>query len=139
METQFLTKLVTEELIGSKYAKLHIPFAYYSKYLKKRIIIPAGFICDYESVPFIKATSKRGGVIHDYLCRKDSIPIVTKQQAATIYLEAQACRDKIVEKDRYFHFNKFFRRHFKTLVVRIVPSYFHKHKVLATLEELRGK
>lgn len=75
-QPQFLTPLVTEELLGSKYARLFRPFGFYSVILGRAIWGPIGFICDYESVPWFKATSKRGGVGHDLLCRKDSIPCV---------------------------------------------------------------
>ena len=137
MKTYFASKLIVECLIGSKYIRLNEPFTYYSEYLNLLILIPADFICDFESVPLIKASSRHAGVIHDYFCRKDSRPIVTKQEAATLYLEAQTYRDSLL--DDGFMLNRFIRRWFKTLIVRVVPGYFHKHKVLSTLKEIKKK
>ena len=130
MKTTFLSKLVYEDIIGGKYIKLYQPFSYYSELLGQIIQIPVGFICDKESVPIIKATSARGGVIHDYFCRKDSVPIVSKQMAADLYLEAQKCRDELLNEGWLKRQDRKFRRNIKTLTVRIAPGYFHKFKVL---------
>ncbi len=142
-QPEFLTSLITEELLGSKYARLRFPFVYYSRCLGRKLIVPTGFICDYESVPLLKASSKRAGVLHDYVCRTDSDPVLTKALAAELYNEAQALRDKLFYDARpYLRFNRarrFFRailRGVKTSTVRIVPGYFHKHAVTATLEEI---
>lgn len=136
METNFRTPLITEELLGSKFARVCSMFIYDSKILNCSIYIPPNFICDYESVPIFKASSKRAGVIHDYLCRTDSNPIVTKQLADSIYLEAQTYRDSLLDESKPKKFYRFLTRHLKTLVVRITPGYFHKHKVHSKLEEL---
>jgi len=134
--SKFFTRLITEE-IDSKYARMIEPFAYYSDNLKVTIEIPKGFVFDYESVPIIRGTSKRGGAVHDYLCRIDSKPIVAKKVAAKVYLEAMTCRDKIkLHKSR---FNKWLRRWIKYYAVRIAPGYFHKFKVNATYEEISGR
>lgn len=139
MKTYFASDLIVKCFIGSKYNMLMNPFTYYSEYLDRLITIPIGFICDFESVPLIKATSKHSGVIHDYFCREDSIPRVTKQQAAILYLEAQAFRDSLIVTGYLSKFDKWFRRQFKTLIVRVAPGYFHKHKVLSTMKEIKGK
>jgi len=136
MKAKFLTSLVTEELIGSKYARLVKPFLYQSPLLDWVVIIPAGFVCDYESVPLFKATSKRAGVIHDYLCRKDSVPIVSKQMAASVYAEAQQVRDHLVCKNKWQLVWRAILCSIKTTVVRVAPGYYHKHKVCATVDEL---
>ena len=136
MKAQFKSDLVTKELIGSKYCQLTEEFMFYSDILKRDIIVPVGFICDYESVPLIKASSKRGGVIHDYLCRIDSVPCVSKQIAADVYLEAQRCRDFILNEGWFKPFTRWIRRRVKTLVVRVAPGYFRKFLVMATLEDL---
>ena len=136
MKSEFRSDLITKELMGSKYCELAEPFVFYSAILKREITIPVGFICDYESVPLIKASSKRGGVIHDYLCRTDSIPVVSKQLAADIYLESQKCRDLLLKKGRIKAFQRYLRRNIKTLVVRVAFGYFHKLPVSATLEEI---
>ena len=158
MKTKFLSDLVVKDIFGSRYIELYLPFAYYSEILNKIVVIPVGFVCDKESIPLIKGTSNVGGVVHDYWCRKDSKPVVTKQQAADLYHEAQICRDKILLEaqicrdemldENWFkrlgrkfirqfkRFDRAFRRQFKTLVVRVAPGYFHRHKVLSTLDEI---
>ena len=136
MEAKFLSKLIVESLIGSRFVKLYKPFRFYSKILNQEIEIPQGFICDYESVPMFKASSKRGGVGHDYLCRKDSVPVVPKQKAASVYLELQACRDRALNEGWFKRCWRCIKRNAKTLVVRMAPGYFHKLKVLASLDEV---
>lgn len=136
MESKFLSKLIFEFLIDGRFVKLHKPFRYFSEILNQEIEIPPEFICDLESVPLLKATSARGGTIHDYFCRKDSIPVVTKQQAASIYLEVQKCRDELLKEGWFKRKVRMLKRNFKCLVVRVAPGYFHKLKVLATLEEV---
>lgn len=136
MKSKFLSMLIVEPLLDGRFVRIHKPFKYFSEILNKEIEIPAGFICDYESVPLIKATSKRGGVVHDYFCRKDSIPVVTKQQAASLYLEAQKCRDEILKEGWLKRLNRMIRRNVKCLVVRVAPGYFHKLNVLSKLEEV---
>jgi hypothetical protein len=138
MKTKFLSDLIVKDIFGSRYVELYLPFSYYSEILDKIVVIPTGFICDYESVPLIRSTSKVGGVVHDYWCRKDSKPIVTKQQAADLYLEAQICRDNLLKENWFRRIDRAFRRQFKTLVVRVAPGYFHKFKVLASYEEIAG-
>jgi hypothetical protein len=136
--TEILTALINED-IDARFARLHAPFAVWSEVLGRRVEAPAGFVHDYESVPVIRGTSRRGGVIHDYLCRFDSDPIVTKKQAAQVYLEVMACRDGL--PDRYSHLSSvslWARRWIKYGVVRVWPGYFHRHKVAATYEEMSG-
>jgi len=137
----FLTELVTRELIGSKYAVLKEDFKYYSAILGRVITVPAGFVCDYESIPLFKSDSKRAGVLHDFLSRFDSDPIVSKVLAAAVYAEAQALRDQIVYEDveSFKRTKLFFRRAFcwfKTSVVKVWPGYFHKFSISATAAEL---
>jgi hypothetical protein len=135
--TQILTSLINED-IDSRFARLHQPFAIWSDVLGCKVEAPAGFVHDYESVPVIKGTSRRGGVIHDYLCRFDSEPVVTKKQAADVYLEVMKCRDGL--PDRYSQLSAvslFIRRWVKYGVVRVWPGYFHKHSVAASYEEMR--
>jgi len=125
--SNFLSKLITEE-IDSKYARMIFPFVYYSDLLDKTINIPIGFVFDYESVPLIKGTSKRGGAVHDYLCRIDSVPVVTKKIAADVYFEAMTVRK-----------NSWWRRYIKYWAVRAAWGYFHVFKIMATYKEISGK
>jgi hypothetical protein len=118
---------IKEEIIDYKYSRLLAPYRFKSDVLKCIVTIPKGFVYDHESVPIIKGTSKRGGLIHDYLCRTDSKPVVTKKQAADAYLEVMAKRG-----------NSWWRRYGKYWFVRIWPCYFHKFKVMATYEEIAG-
>ena len=124
--TEFITSLINED-IDYRYSKIHKPFIIYSDTLGSKIEIPPGFVHDYESVPWIKGTSKRGGVIHDYLCRIDSVPVVTKKIAADVYLEVMKHAG-----------TSLWRRYLKYWVVRFAPGYFHKFNVLATFEEISG-
>ena len=134
MGSMFLSPLITEHLMDNRFVKLYRPFKYYSALLRRVVEIPDGFICDFESVPVVKATCKRGGTIHDYCCRIDSIPVVSKSMAADLYLEVQELRDKELGGG----FKRWLRRYFKTTVVRIVPGYFHKLTVDASLAEILG-
>jgi len=118
---------IKEEVIDYKYSRLLAPYRYKSVLLDCVITVPKGFVYDHESVPIIKGTSHRGGLIHDYLCRIDSKPVVGKKTAADVYLEVMTLRG-----------NAWWRRYVKYLVVRFCPFYFHRHKVMATYGELRG-
>jgi len=137
MKPTFLSKLVYEDIAGGKYVRLYLPFSYYSEILGQIIEIPSGFVCDKESVPIIKASSARGGVIHDYFSRKDSVPVVTKREAAALYLEAQVCRDNILDEGWFKRLVRKVKRNTKTLVVRVAFGYFHKFSVLSTLDEIK--
>ena len=138
MMARILTALINED-IDSRYARLAAPFAIWSDVLQCRLEAPEGFVHDYESVPIIRGTSKRGGVIHDYLSRIDSVPAVTKKQAADVYLEVMACRDGLPDRETALGaMSLIIRRWVKYGVVLVWPGYFHKNNVLATYEELRG-
>ena len=132
--TEFLTPLINEA-ITSKYSRIYRPFRFYSDVLGCEVEVPIDFIHDFESVPLIKGTSKRAGVGHDYLCRQDSVPIVTKKVAAQVYLELMAYRDGLPYRERTW-ISLFIRRWGKYRIVRIAWGYFHKLKVLATIEEV---
>jgi len=119
---------IKEELIDNyKYYRLLAPYRFKSKVLGCTITVPKGFVYDKESVPIITGTSVRGGLIHDYLCRIDSKPVVTKKQAADVYLEVMTGRK-----------NAWWRRYIKYWVVRYAFGYFHKFSVLSTYEEITG-
>ena len=107
------------QLIDHKYSKLLEEFIFFSDHINHECIIPAGFIMDWESVPVIRGTSKVSGLVHDYLCRKDSIPIVTKKIAADVYLEFLKFRGTSA-----------IRRSIKYWAVRIATGYFHQWLVL---------
>ena len=105
------------KVIDYEYSELTKDFIFLSKIIG-RCIIPKTFTCDWESVPLLKGTSKVGGLVHDYLCRIDSDPVVTKKVAADIYLEIMKHRG-----------TSYWRRYLKYWVVRHAPGYFHKKTV----------
>ena len=119
---------IKEAIIDYKYSRLLAPYSFKSRVLECMIIVPKGFVYDHESVPFIKGTSHRGGLIHDYLCRVDSIPTATKTQAADVYLEVMKFRG-----------NSWIRRYTKYWAVRMAGGYFHKLRVNASYEDITGR
>lgn len=131
-ESKFLSDLHTVDLAHPQYVMLTKPLVYYSRTLGI-IVVPAGFVTDLESVPLLRGTSKRAGVIHDYLSRFDSKPCVNKQLAADIYLEAMKARD--IELG-YKGLRYAIKRNVKAAVVRVSWGYFHKLPVKATFEEV---
>ncbi len=136
--TQILTPLITEDIDNCKYVRLVSPFSLYSDTLNCKITIPAGFVYDYESVPVIRGSNKRGGTAHDYLCRIDSEPIVTKSQAAAVYLEVMNHCYSLEERNILDKVTDKLKAWIKYGVVYVAPCYFHKYKVLATYEEISG-
>jgi len=117
----WIKEMPVTRLIDYKNSQLVEDFIFYSDVLKCQCVIPAGFTMDWESVPLLQGTSKVSGLIHDYLCREDAIPIVTKRQAADVYLEFLKFRE-----------TSYIRRYVKYWAVRWASSYFHKLPVLST-------
>lgn len=146
--------------LDNRYIQLVEPYVYTSEVLNKyefpsTIVIPAGFVCDYESVPrYIKTrwgwaskilnflcapflaltfwllsnTSKRGGLIHDYLFRINSIPVVPMHIGNLVYLEVMEIRK-----------NKKWKRWSKFLAVELCgKGSYHKLMVEATYKEIIG-
>ncbi len=138
-KSEFLSPFITETVLGSKYVRQAQPFGFYSAVLGREVWLPVDFIHDNESVPLFKPSSNRAGGLHDYLCRKDSEPVVTKQQAADVYAEAQQLRDHLVCKGKFKLAWRAVLCWVKTSTVRVAPGYFHKHKVFATVEELQAR
>ena len=121
---------INETIIDHKYSRLNAQYAFKSRVLECMVIVPKGFVYDHESVPFIKGTSHRGGLVHDYLCRTDSIPVVTKKQASDVYLEVMKYRG-----------NSWWRRYLKSWFVKYtpLPKFFHVLKVSASYEDITGR
>lgn len=93
--SRLLTPLTLEEIAGTRFVRLAEPFVYQSDVLKKTVKVPKGFICDLESIArwplvywILGRSSDEAGVIHDYLYRKNSIPVVSRRLADAIYNEA---------------------------------------------------
>ena len=99
------------------------PLNYYSTLLDQTITVPTLFETDLASVPrfpFVYmlwgGRAHREGVLHDYLYRKDSDPVVTFMMANRIFLSAMKSRNK-----------PFFRRYFLFFGV-CIGGYFCYHK-----------
>lgn len=124
---KILTELEVRELEG-RYRKLIIPFCFDDDLLGV-IEVPAGFVCDYESVPIIMGSSKRAGVAHDYLYRINSTPVVPKAVADLVYLRMM----KLVGVGRC-------RRIIKYNAVRLFGgSSYHKLRVETTYKQIKEK
>ena len=129
--TKILSKVLVEALDDYKYVKLVAPFIFVSDVLRKagydgKVLIPTDFVFDYESIPLIKGTSKRGGLGHDYFYRINSVPVVSRKIADKVYLELMTYRK-----------NTLWRRFLKYFAVRLLgKSNYHKLRVEATYEEV---
>ena len=118
-----IADMPVSKVIDYKNSVLVEPFIFESDilkalYLQSNCVIPSGFTMDWESVPLIKGTSKISGLVHDYLCRIDSEPVVTKKVAADVYKEFLVFRK-----------TSWWRVQIKYWAVRMSPGYFHKKKV----------
>jgi hypothetical protein len=156
--TRILAELLTRNLDNERFVQLLSPFGAELDTLKKYDLKnkagkyemwgPTGMVQDFESVPIVKGSNKRGGAMHDIACRTDSDPVVTKAQAAEIYLEVMHhCND--IDEERFKKSNHpiivpvtktkdWAKRWGKWGVVRVWPGYFHKFPLLATCREIAG-
>jgi len=102
MKSKFLTDLDFHLKSGSdKIYILDSPLVYYSEILNRTITVPPVFYTDLASVPrlpivfwFWGGKVHREGVLHDYLFRKDSDPVVSFWMANSIFKEAMIARGK---------------------------------------------
>jgi hypothetical protein len=100
-ETPFFeTQLCCELIKGDKVWRLTQPLCYHSN-IVGIVDVPAGFETDLASVPRIPllwllwgGICHREGVVHDFLYRSDALPLVKKEQADKVFLEAMAVRGK---------------------------------------------
>ncbi len=99
--SKFLTELETRLKDNDKIWVLDSPLVYASGYLKQTITIPIGFETDFASVPRVPIfywiygdRAHREAVLHDYLYRIDSIPVVSYSQANEVFFEAMRVRGK---------------------------------------------
>lgn len=91
--SEFLTKLRDERVsLGNKDRVLLAPLVYYSALLADLVIVPAGFVTDYASVPRAPLTywlfggiGDEAAVVHDFLYEKGK---VSREVADDVYLEA---------------------------------------------------
>ena len=98
--SQFITELDIR-LKDENIWVLEKPLLYYSSLLDRAIAVPEGFENDLASVPrlpfifwFWGGRTHREAVIHDYLYRIDSKPVVSFWMANRIFLEAAKLRGK---------------------------------------------
>lgn len=77
------------------------PLEYWSKSLNTLIIVPPGFHTDLASVPRVPifylmwgSRAHREAVLHDYLYRKNSIPVVSRGKGDLCLLEAMKSTGK---------------------------------------------
>lgn len=133
--TKGLPKL--EPIPGTRLKRLTEDFWAYSARLRCWILIPKGFVYDEESTPW-KGENPIAGLLHDYLCRYDSSPCVTKWQAGMVYLEFQKWEDNQVERKWYQKAHDFIWRGLKSGFVSLtpVPKFFHVYSVNATVGEI---
>ena len=99
MTALFLTCLDVE-LIEDKVWCLTKDLIYQSD-IVGRIVIPAGFITDFASVPRVPIAFMAWGdrvhreaVVHDFLYRRDCPVDVPREVADRVFLEAMECRNK---------------------------------------------
>ena len=90
-QAEFLNYLEYEEIPRSRIIRLTDDFKVYSAVIGRTITVPNGFTCDGESVFFKSSTE--AGVVHDYLYRKDSDPIVSRKIADEIFYEMSLLDD----------------------------------------------
>ena len=101
MKSKFLTELDARLIDDDKIWELLSPLRYYSEILQCEIEVPTGFQTDLASVPrvpvfyyFWGARCHREAVVHDYLCRIDSDPVVGLDTANAVFQEAMGVRGK---------------------------------------------
>ena len=142
--TKIYSPLMIQDLDNRRFNRLTAPFIFESDVLarlglKYRVEVPTGFVHDLESVPIFRGSSNRGGVTHDYLCRVDSNPVVSKAIAAAVYFEVmEHCYRLDSERRWYQEARDWGLRWIKWAAVYVSPGYFHKHKVMATALEIAG-
>ena len=98
--SEFKTDLCLKNVDDTKWI-LDESLVYQSDLLHFTITVPKGFWTDLASVPrmpiaywFWGGREHREAVIHDYLYRIDSIPVVSRSFANDIFLEAAKSRGK---------------------------------------------
>lgn len=91
MKPEFLTPLRVEQITETDW-RVTADFLYASAALDREVVVPAGFVTDFASVPRLPVVylaaggvAVRPAVLHDYLYRSGTAP---KAQADAVFLEA---------------------------------------------------
>lgn len=99
--SQFITELSCHLKDDDCVWVLDKPLGYYSSLLKHLVTVPTGFETDLASVPRLPfiytlwgGKAHREGVIHDYLYRSNSVPLVPRATADSVFKEAMGLRGK---------------------------------------------
>lgn len=79
---------------SDKYFVLHRELIYESDLLKSTVTVPIGFVTDLASIPFGIKWAHREGILHDYLYRIDSIPVISRHTADNVLYEAMGVKGK---------------------------------------------
>ncbi len=97
MKPQFLSPLRVEQ-VSEKNWRLTEPLGYWSKFLHRMIVVPAGFVTDFASVPrlpfvywFTGGLAQAPAALHDWLYRTRAVS-VTRAQADDVLAEAMVAR-----------------------------------------------
>jgi hypothetical protein len=98
VKAMFLSPLQVEQ-IDDKNWRVLTPLRFYSVELGRMVIVPAGFVTDFASVPrmpfifwFTGGTAEAPAVLHDWLYRNGA-ESVTRSQADTVFKEAMDSRE----------------------------------------------
>lgn len=126
MKSEFINHLDCHLGDDDRFWVLNRPLFYRSEHLNKTLWIPTSFKTDLASVPRVPIVYACWGnrahheaVVHDYLYRADSKPVVSRLDADRVFLEAMAAREK-----------PFWLRWFMYCGVRMGGfSAYHKRKV----------
>jgi len=99
--SRFITELDIKCCSDESLWELENPLVYDSDLLGVMLTVPKGFITDLASVPRIPFIfdawgnrAHREAVVHDYLNRMDSEPVVLFSAANAVFREAMEVRDK---------------------------------------------
>ena len=138
IKTTFVPKAMhLENILGDHKRKRFLEDWWaYSAILGRWFCIPKGFVFDEESIPLLKGSNPEAGGVHDYFCRKDSDPVVSKTMAAKLYFEFQAYFDEMESGNWFNRAWDWTWRGFKSNFVKVWPGFYHKFKVMATYEEI---
>ena len=123
--SSFKTELDAQLIDNDRIWIILSPLVYDSD-LVGEVTIPKNFQTDFASVPRLPVIyllygdrAHRESVVHDYLYRIDSLPVVSYNTANRVFLEAMKCRGK----------SRFVRWGMYAGVCLGGHKYFHKQKV----------